>query len=197
MPSTCVRAGRRRRIRRCCSSTATPATARTGRRSWATSRRVFPWRRSTAAARAAAPKTSAWIKGTTLRGHIIRGLEDSPENLLFRSIFLDTAAVGAESSWACRRWTRRRVGATGGSQGGGLTLACAALEPRINRAAPAYPFLCDYRRVWEMDLALNAYEELRWFFRSFDPRHEREEEIFTRLGYIDLQNLARASAARC
>ena len=83
-----------------------------------------------------------------------------------------------------------RVGATGGSQGGGLTLACAALEPRINRAAPAYPFLCDYRRVWEMDLALNAYEELRWFFRSFDPRHEREEEIFTRLGYIDLQNLA-------
>ena len=46
-----------------------------------------------------------------------------------------------------------RVAATGGSQGGALTLACAALEPRIKRAAPVFPFLCDYQRVWEMDLA--------------------------------------------
>jgi cephalosporin-C deacetylase len=129
-------------------------------------------------------------KGTTLRGHIIRGLADSPENLLFRSIFLDTAEL-ARIVMGMPEVDPARVGATGGSQGGGLTLACAALEPRINRAAPAYPFLCDYRRVWEMDLALNAYEELRWFFRSFDPRHESEEEIFTRLGYIDLQNLAK------
>jgi cephalosporin-C deacetylase len=84
----------------------------------------------------------------------------------------------------------RRVGVTGASQGGGLTLACAALEPRIKRAAPVYPFLCDYQRVWEMDLAVNAYEELRTYFRRFDPRHEREPEIFTKLGYIDCQHLA-------
>jgi len=62
-----------------------------------------------------------------------------------------------------------RVAATGGSQGGGLTLACASLEPRINRAAPAFPFLCDYKRVWEMDLAQGAYEELPNYFRQFDP----------------------------
>jgi cephalosporin-C deacetylase len=41
-----------------------------------------------------------------------------------------------------------------------------------------------------MDLAAGAYEELSTFFRQFDPRHEREEEIFTRLGYIDCQHLA-------
>ena len=64
------------------------------------------------------------------------------------------------------------------------------LEPRIKLAAPVYPFLCDYKRVWDMDLDQNAYAELRNFFRMFDPRHEREEEIFTRLGYIDLQFLA-------
>src|SRR5947207_3006705 len=64
-----------------------------------------------------------------------------------------------------------RVGATGGSQGGGLTVACAALEPRIKRAAPVFPFLCDYQRVWEMDLAAGAYEELKTFFRDFDPLH--------------------------
>jgi len=83
-----------------------------------------------------------------------------------------------------------RVGATGGSQGGGLTLACAALEPRIARAAPIYPFLCDYLRVWEMDLAVGAYEELKTHFRLFDPRHDRENDLFTRLGYIDAQHLA-------
>jgi cephalosporin-C deacetylase len=83
-----------------------------------------------------------------------------------------------------------RVCATGGSQGGGLTLACAALEPRICKAAPVFPFLCDYKRVWEMDLAVAAYEELKTYFRMFDPTHEREEEIFTRLGYIDCQFLA-------
>ena len=41
-----------------------------------------------------------------------------------------------------------------------------------------------------MDLAKDAYAELRTFFRHFDPQHEREEEIFTKLGYIDIQFLA-------
>jgi cephalosporin-C deacetylase len=41
-----------------------------------------------------------------------------------------------------------------------------------------------------MDLAKDAYEELQYFFRSFDPFHEREKEIFTKLGYIDVHHLA-------
>lgn len=41
-----------------------------------------------------------------------------------------------------------------------------------------------------MDLAKDAYQELRDFFRYFDPQHRREDEIFTRLGYIDIQFLA-------
>lgn len=83
-----------------------------------------------------------------------------------------------------------RVGAFGGSQGGALTIACAALEPRIKRAVPWYPFLCDYKRVWEMDLDVDAYKDLRLFFRQWDPRHEQQEKYFTKLGYIDLQFLA-------
>jgi cephalosporin-C deacetylase len=129
------------------------------------------------------------VKGTTLRGHIVRGLEDGPDKLLFRDIYLDTAQL-AGIVMAMPEVDPARVGCTGGSQGGGLTLACAALEPRIKRAFPIYPFLCDYQRVWEMDLAKDAYEELRYWFRMFDPRHEREAEVFTRLGYIDNQHLA-------
>ncbi|MBN1809759.1 MAG: acetylxylan esterase [Planctomycetes bacterium] len=131
------------------------------------------------------------VKGTTFRGHIIRGLdEEGPEKLLFRDIFLDTAQL-ARVVMGFEEVDEKRVGATGGSQGGALTLACAALEPGIKRAAPVVPFLCDYKRVWEMDLAANAYEELKTYFRQYDPEHKREEEIFTRLGYIDAQHLAK------
>lgn len=129
------------------------------------------------------------VKGNTLRGHIIRGLDDAPEKLYYRQVYLDTALL-ARVVMDFPEVDADRVGATGGSQGGGLTIACAALEPRIRRAAPVYPFLCDYQRVWEMDLAVGAYEELRTFFRNFDPLHARESEIFNRLGYIDNQHLA-------
>ncbi|RYG49772.1 acetylxylan esterase [bacterium] len=128
------------------------------------------------------------VSGTTLRGHIVRGLGDAPEKLYYRNVFLD-----------CERLVRvvadlpdvdgGRIASIGGSQGGGLALACAALAP-IKKTAPRYPFLCDYLRVWEMDLDVNAYEELRYWFRNFDPLHRRHDEVFTQLGYVDVQHLA-------
>lgn len=130
------------------------------------------------------------VKGTTMKGHIIRGLDDHEDKLLFRQVFLDTAQLAA-IVMSFPEVDADRVGAFGGSQGGALTIACAALEPRIKRLVPCFPFLSDYRRVWQMDLAKDAYEELRTYFRFYDPRHEREEQIFTKLGYIDIQHLAR------
>lgn len=130
------------------------------------------------------------VKGTTFKGQMIRGLDGRPEDMLFRHIFLDTAQL-AGIVMAMPEVDENRVGAMGGSQGGGLTLACASLEPRIKRLAPQFPFLSDYKRVMEMDLAKDAYEEIRTYFRQFDPRHERENEIFEKLGYIDVQNLAK------
>ena len=129
------------------------------------------------------------VRGNTLHGHIIRGLDDAPEKMLFVQIFLDTAQL-ARIVMAMPDVDPARVGATGGSQGGGLALACAALEPRVKRAAPVFPFLCDYKRIWQMDLAKDAYGELREFFKRFDPRHEREDAVFERLGYVDVQHLA-------
>ena len=133
------------------------------------------------------------VIGNTLHGHIIRGLEDAlagrPEKLLFRQNFLDTAQL-AKIILEMPEVDANRVYATGWSQGGGLTVACAALEPRIKKAAPVYPFLSDYKRVWDMDEAKDAYAELREYFRRFDPQHAREDAIFEKLGYIDIQNLA-------
>lgn len=136
------------------------------------------------------------VKGSTMRGHIVRGIDDpDPKNLLFRYIFLDTALL-ARIVMNFDEVDATRVGATGGSQGGALAVACAALEPRIAALAPVFPFLSDYRRVWEMDLAKHAYEELATYFRFFDPTHQREAEIFERLGYIDIQHLAKRIRAK-
>jgi len=132
---------------------------------------------------------SSAVKGTTLRGHVIRGLDDSPENLAFRQIFLDTVEL-ARIAMRMDEVDEDRIGATGASQGGGLTIACAALEPRIKRAAPIYPFLSDYKRAWDLERTERAYSEIEEYFRRFDPQHNREREVFTRLGYIDVQHLA-------
>lgn len=133
------------------------------------------------------------VAGNTLHGQIIRGLDDallgSPEKLLFRQIFLDTAQL-ARIVMEMPNVDENRVGVTGGSQGGALTVACAALEPRIKRVAPLFPFLSDYMRVWEMDQAKDAYKELQEYFRHSDPMHKRETLIFEKLGYIDIQFLA-------
>lgn len=132
---------------------------------------------------------SGHVLGTTYQGHIIRGLDDAPDNLLFRHIFLDCAQL-AGITMNLPEVDADQVYATGWSQGGALTIACAALEPRVKKLAPVYPFLSDYKRVWDMDLAKDAYQEIRTYFRNHDPQHKREAEIFTTLGYIDIQHLA-------
>lgn len=129
------------------------------------------------------------VIGNTLNGHIIRGLDDVPEKLLFRQIYLNTAQL-AKIIMGMPDVDDTRVAAMGGSQGGGLTLACAALEPRIQLALPTFPFLSDYKRVWEMDLDVDAYHELKQYFRRFDPLHQHEDAIFAKLGYVDVQHLS-------
>ena len=130
------------------------------------------------------------VEGNTLRGHIIRGLAGhDPNKLFFRNVFLDTAQT-ARVLMSMDFVDESRVGATGGSQGGALTLSCAALEPRVKMNASIYPFLSDYRRTWEMDLFKNAYDELSYYIRNLDPRHEHIDEMFETLGYIDVANLA-------
>jgi len=133
------------------------------------------------------------VTGNTMNGQIIRGLADAlqghPEKLLFRQIFLDTAQL-AKIVMEMADVDEQSVGVCGGSQGGALTIACAALEPRVKKIAPMFPFLSDYKRIWEMDRTVEAYAELREFFRMFDPNHLKEEQIFENLGYIDIQHLA-------
>src|SRR6056297_2101033 len=127
--------------------------------------------------------------GNTLYGHIIRGLREGPEQLYYRQVFLDTVRL-ADIAMALPEIDSARISVMGGSQGGGLSLACASLVPEIEKAVVRYPSPSDYKRVWDMDLDEQSYKELRDYFRMYDPLHEQENEIFTRLGYIDVHHLA-------
>lgn len=129
------------------------------------------------------------VGGTTYTTPFIRGLDGDPQGLYYRDVFLDTVLL-ARIVMSLDYVDETRVCAFGGSQGGALSIACAALVPEIKLCAPTYPYLSDYKRVWEMDLAKSAYDGLRYYFRWFDPRHEREDEVFLKLGYIDVQHLA-------
>jgi cephalosporin-C deacetylase len=125
----------------------------------------------------------------SLRNHLVEGLDDGPEGLLYRHVFLDTRRL-ADIIRGLPEVDESRVATTGWSQGGGLSLVAAALTPEIKYAASVYPFLTDYRRAWDLNLDKDPYNEITTWFRKRDPRHLREDEVFTTLGYIDLQHLA-------
>jgi len=77
-----------------------------------------------------------------------------------------------------------RIAVTGGSQGGGLSLATAALDDRIHLCAPDIPFLCDWKkyfevRKWpEIDQWIDAGEERTW------------QSTLRTLSYFDTLNMA-------
>ena len=128
--------------------------------------------------------------GTTVSGHIIMGLSGaSPDAMYYRNVFLDTVVLvnllktfpNTDNSHLC---------ANGASQGAALALVCASLNPEIKRTCALYPFLSDYKRVWDLNLDLVAYEGLRYYNKWFDPAGIHVEETFTKLGYIDVKNFA-------
>ena len=107
------------------------------------------------------------VDGNTLHGQIIRGLADpDPDNLYYRNVFLDTAMLARVVS-NLEQADGTKMAAFGGSQGGALLIACACLVPELKMAAPCFPFLTDYKRVWDMDLAMNAYSEIKRVFSLF------------------------------
>lgn len=131
------------------------------------------------------PRASAF----NLKHHVVDGLDAGPEHLLYRHVYLDTRRLFDIVS-GFEGVDPDRVATTGWSQGGGLSLVAAALAPQVKLVATVFPFLCDYQRAWEMSLEKAPYDEITTWFKKRDPQHLREREVFTRLGYVDVQHLA-------
>lgn len=130
------------------------------------------------------------FSGTTASGHIVAGLDGPPEGMYYVRLHQNIRIL-CRIVRTLEGIDLSRVFVNGASQGGGLGLACAALNPElVSRAAILYPFLSDYRMVWELGADQIAYEGLRYYSRWFDPDGTRLEEWFGRLGYIDTKNFA-------
>ena len=120
---------------------------------------------------------------------MFNGLEDDITGMYLFQLFRD-AFLWAKTAGQMPGIDQRQLYLYGEGQGGGLALACSALYPAFRKCAAHYPMLCDYKRVWDKDFDVNAYEGLRYFFRWRDPLHAREKEIFRKLAYMDVKNFA-------
>lgn len=125
-------------------------------------------------------------RGNSLKGHIIRGLKEGPDNLFFRQVYLDIYQLTRIVTHMPMVDTDNLY-AYGASQGGALALISSYFEKRIQTVFTLYPFLSNFREAYRLDVEQSAYEELAYWFRFNDPQHKHEEYFFNTLDYIDLQ----------
>ena len=79
-----------------------------------------------------------------------------------------------------------RLGVTGSSQGGGLTITTSAMRPEIKAAAAGAPYLCGYMDAIELTHTY-PYEEINDYLRVHP---ESRSEVLETLAYFDGINFA-------
>jgi cephalosporin-C deacetylase len=144
---------------------------------------------------------SAWSPGATpdpevdggnpqFPGFMTRGVL-SPATYYYRRVFIDgVRAVDVARSHPAV--DPERVAVTGGSQGGGISIAVAGLAPEVAAAMPDVPFLCHYRRATEITVA-HPYEEISRFCQI---HRDKVDQVFQTLSYFDGVNLGARAKAR-
>jgi cephalosporin-C deacetylase len=80
----------------------------------------------------------------------------------------------------------QRIGVTGSSQGGGLTITTAAMRPEVRAAAAGAPYLCGYLDAIELTRTY-PYEEINDFLRAHPESRRAVEET---VDYFDGINFA-------
>ena len=131
-----------------------------------------------------------WHPGPENAQVMTRGIA-RPEDYYYTRLFTD--AVRAVET-ACALTGAARVAVTGASQGGGLSLAAAALVPELVAVCHAdVPFLCDIQRA--ITLAPHApYTEVPEFLAH---QVDLVPAALDTLRYVDCALLARRITARC
>ncbi len=129
------------------------------------------------------------VSGPFAGGHLTLGI-DSPETYYYRRLYTD-AVRAVEAAQSHPFVDASRVLISGGSQGGAIALASAALSPTVLEHAPLaaivdVPFMSHIRRATEI-VNTAPYSEL---VRYLGVQRGREEEVFNTLGYFDGVNFA-------
>jgi len=123
-------------------------------------------------------------------GSMTKGILD-PQHYYYRRVFTDAArAIDAARSHPAV--DASRIAVTGGSQGGGITIAAAGLVPDVTAALPDVPFLCHYRRATEL-VDMFPYKEIAEYCHT---HRDKIDTVFTTLSYFDGVNFAARSQAK-
>ncbi|MGH7214880.1 MAG: acetylxylan esterase [Tepidisphaeraceae bacterium] len=117
-------------------------------------------------------------------GWMTQGIRD-PRSYYYRYVYAD-AVRALEVLGRREEVDEDRIAITGISQGGGISLAAAALSDRPMLCLPDIPFLCDFKRAIEITPA-GPYPEIPSFLKVFP--HMYDQSVRT-LSYIDNLNLA-------
>ncbi|MDN4525174.1 acetylxylan esterase [Fictibacillus fluitans] len=119
-------------------------------------------------------------------GWLTKGVLDK-ETYYYRGVYMD-AVRAVEVLSRFEEVDHKRIGVIGGSQGGGIALAAAALSPIPAVVVSIHPFLSHFQR--SIDVATQGpYLEINDFFRR-NTRPELEEQTMETLSYFDVMNLA-------
>ena len=117
-------------------------------------------------------------------GMMTRGILD-PDQYYYRRVFTD-AVRAVDVAGAHPAVDASRIVASGGSQGGGIAQAVAALHPSIKAALIDVPFLMHFRRAVEIT-DRDPYQEIVRFLAT---RRDSAEQVFRTLAYFDGLNFA-------
>ncbi|RZS89756.1 cephalosporin-C deacetylase [Motilibacter rhizosphaerae] len=124
--------------------------------------------------------------GPELSTVMSRGITD-PEQYYYTRLYCDVARAVDVAARDLPGVDSARIGVTGGSQGGALSLAAAALRPGLVRAVAAdVPFLCDISRAIRITDS-NPYKEVGDFLAQHVDLVETAERT---LAYVDNAVLA-------
>ncbi|MAT17758.1 MAG: acetylesterase [Leifsonia sp.] len=129
------------------------------------------------------------VAGPQIPGFMSRGV-DSRETYYYRRVFTD-AVRAVDAVRSLEVVDSSRVAVTGGSQGGGITLAVAALVEGLVAAVPHVPFLCDFPRAVTIHDS-EPYHELVRYLRT---HREKVDAVFETLSYFDGVNFAKRASA--
>lgn len=141
----------------------------------------------------------SWRKGDTpdlpdgdnphVPGFMTQGILN-PRHYFYRRVFTD-AARAIEAARSRADVDSSRIALNGGSQGGGITIAAAALDGQVALAMTDVPFLCHFERAVGLTNAL-PYQEIITYLHT---HRDAEAQVFSTLAYFDGVHFARRMKA--
>ena len=123
-------------------------------------------------------------------GFMTQGILD-PSTYYYRRVYTD-AVRAIEAVRGHPSVDPSRIAVTGGSQGGGITLAVAALVPDVAAVMPDVPFLSDFPRAITFADS-DPYSEI---VRYLKAHRDHVERALATLAYFDVAALGRRATAR-